>query len=317
MLEAAALWFIGAGFAAFLVAGAWSPLETLAWWAGSARAEEPASERVHVDIGEHGPRPYIVYLGGIDTFEGDSHSSREHLFLGKLRDALIGATLITNVFPYAASGEPLLQAPRLFRWLWRKLDGTSGAHRPLIANLVNLRNFFQVLVSADRRYGPVFNGAVATLIFEALCGSGWNGGPTQPITLIGYSGGAQLALAASPILSRRIGKTPLSVISIGGTIVTTSGLDHVVRLDQLTASSDIAPQLAAILSPAHWPFMTMSPWSRAQASQRLQVVDLGDMRHNGPLGYLGENASARVDCPNWRVTLDAVLAALAHSALTS
>ena len=215
MLEDALVWLLLTSLVAFVLAGTLAPLETLRWW-----ARQPALEReppvVPNDIPDGARRDFIVYLGGIDRISGTANSRREQRFLDALREGAPDAVVVDTVFPYAASGIPLLHGPRLFSWLWRALAAAPpDQRRPLLANLVNARNFFQVLVSADRRYGPVFNLALAGLIQDRLRAAGWQPSRDAHLTLIGLSGGAQMAAGAADELAD-IFDGPIQLISIGG-----------------------------------------------------------------------------------------------------
>lgn len=306
MLEAEALWFVAAALAAFLTAGALAPLETLSWWAGEAHRS--AGQSNTATPAPAGAR-FVIYLGGIDTVDGQSHSERELRFLAHLGKALAPDVVLTGVFAYAASGEPLLEAPRAFRWLWRRLTPEPGAQRRALASLINLRNMFQVLVSADRRYGPIFNVAIADLIANALIRAGWSG---HPYTIIGYSGGAQMAVAAAPFLYERL-HVAAHAISMGGAILSTRGITALSHLDHIVSVSDPAPKVAAVAAASRWPITPFSPWRQALKSERLSITQLGPMQHNGRAGYLGDLDTAAAATPNWSVTLSAVLASLARA----
>jgi hypothetical protein len=314
MIESAALWFLGAGALAFLVAGAWSPFEALSWWAGGHGALAPSGVAglqtpPGGDAGGASTSHYVVYLGGIDTIDGTEHSDRERRFLAALGEGLEDVSLVQTVFPYAVTGEPLLSAPRAFRWLWRRAAALPGAKRTLLANLINLRNLFQVLVAADRRYGPIFDGALAQLILEALARAGWRPGAQRRVSLIGYSGGAQMAMGAAANLTAFV-DGPIDIVSLGGTIIATRGLDHVARLDHLTGADDFVPRLAAIAAPSRWPPAVLSSWARAEREGRIHRIALGAMGHNGFDGYLGEAQTAQPGRPNWEITVVAVRACL-------
>jgi len=166
------------------------------------------------------------------------------------------------------------------------------------------------LVSADRRYGPVFNEAVASLMLRALVEEGWRHGARQRVSIVGFSAGAQIAIASAAYLGRVLDAPP-AVVSIGGVILTTRGVDELARLDHLVSSADLLSRLSSFFSVARWPIAALSPWRKALRLGRLRTADLGVMHHSGPNGYLGEVTSARPDLQNWRVTLAATLTCLA------
>ena len=308
MVEAATVWFLITAAACFLVAGTLAPFETLAWWVGRLT---PQDELIAApQAGASDIRHFVIYLGGINAIDGETLSHRELRFLKALEAGLPSAKLVCSVFPYAASGEPLLQAPRVFRWMWRLAARRRKHRRTLLKYLIDWRNFYQVLVSADRRYGPVFNEAVASLMLRALVEEGWRHGATQRVSIVGFSAGAQIAIASASYLGRLLDAPP-AVVSIGGVILTTRGVDELARLDHLVSSADLLPRLSSFLSVARWPIAALSPWRKALRLGRLRMADIGVMHHSGPNGYLGEAASAQPDMQNWRVTLAATLTCLA------
>ena len=100
-----------------------------------------------------------------------------------------------DVFPYsvnnlALTGQPMLAGDR--RWaLNHKLHGS-----PLIGYLINIRNLFQVAMSVDRRYAPLYNQAVAEVLLDSLLRYQYDPEADVPVFLIGYSGAATLAVGA-------------------------------------------------------------------------------------------------------------------------
>ena len=176
--------------AALLVAGALTPLETLGWWAGwygdpvddhrldpdSGLPEEASGAD---EAGTGGPAtgglvpaattpaapppspaepvagPWVVYLSGIHAVGPITHARREARLVARLRSALPRGRVL-EVFPYSVTNRALT-GQRIFAGVWRwslnaKLSGRRLAQ--ITGFLINVRNLWQVLVSADRRYGP-------------------------------------------------------------------------------------------------------------------------------------------------------------------
>jgi hypothetical protein len=292
---------------AFLVAGLTAPLATLAWWAGDY---EPVAEATVVygspmllPPSGKAPRHFVVYLGGVDTIDGTTHTEREQRFLDALAEDLGDeGVLVRAVFPYAISGEPLVRSPRIFRRVWdAAAPAPEAVRRPMLSSLINARNMFQVLVSADRRYGPIYSAAISRLVDEALKEAGWVPGAGMAVSLLGYSGGAQMAVGAAETLAVRI-DGPLRVVSLGGTLASTPGIEHLDALFHLVGRRDRIAHAAPIFFPARWGIATESFWNRALGEGRLSVLELGAMRHSGPDGYLGEAHTVDPDRPNWVVT---------------
>lgn len=285
MFETALSWFLALGVTAFLVAGTLAPVETMAWWAGRHRRARRARRARAQPIAQQADH-YIIYLGGIDSVDGRVHTEYERPLLDALERTFKDSAHIQSVFPYAASGEALLRGPRIFRWLWRALHTMRQTRPSLFTSIINARNFFQLLVSADRRYGPIFNAALASLIIKALQKAGWRDDQAHRLSVIGYSGGAQMAIGAAPHLARHW-PGPIGIISIGGTIIAPQGLDYVDRFDHLIGSSDLAARLAVLMCPSRWPIALRSSWWRAKKDGRIHLVKLDGVGHTGPRGYLG------------------------------
>jgi hypothetical protein len=309
MLESALFWFLIFGVAAFLIAGTLAPLETMSWWAGHhAQPLHVSPEHPAMREAAH----YIVYLGGIDSVDGEIHTPYERPLLEALEDKLGDSAIIRSVFPYAASGEALLRGPRIFRCLWRRLQALRKKHSSWLTSLINARNFFQLLVAADRRYGPIFNEALASLILDALVDAGWRQtDQAHRLSLIGYSGGVQMAIGAAPFLARRW-RGPIGVVSIGGTVIEPAGMDYVDRLDHLVGSGDLAVRLSALMCASRWPIALRSAWARARRDARIHVVPLGRIGHTGSHGYLGMARPAGSARTGFETTLTAMLASLSR-----
>ncbi|MBK8462170.1 MAG: hypothetical protein IPL36_03755 [Nigerium sp.] len=71
-----------------------------------------------------------------------------------------------------------------------------------------------MMVPADPRYGPTLNAGLAQQIWRALLRHGYTPGCGVLVTLIGYSGGAQMVVGASTMLT--LLGVEVSVVSIGG-----------------------------------------------------------------------------------------------------
>ncbi|NHB86045.1 hypothetical protein G7085_20020 [Tessaracoccus sp. HDW20] len=199
-----------------------SPLESLRWWADRGEQEvrrtfESLSEDRRAKTDSH---RFVVYLSGVGVLGGDQLSRRELAWLDSLDDDLTDVVVVSDVFPYAVDNRGLLQ--RATVWLWSFLDRARRAWKgnPL-QFLINLRNIAQVMVSSDPRYGPTINIGLAQEIWHSLQRHGYVPGSGDPVVLIGFSGGAQMALGAGWYL-HGIG-VPVSLVSIGASSPTTRG----------------------------------------------------------------------------------------------
>lgn len=278
------------GIGALLITAALSPLETLSWWAGWTEeeiADEAPSANGNTSERISSSNCYVVYLSGIASISGRFLIPREKAFIKSLKAEMPGAVIIDDVFPYSPAGLPLLAAPRFFDRLWRriqrfKLEGRST----MLSTLINMRNVFQVMISADHRYGPIYNRGAALVIEDALLRAGYNRDVAAPIVIVGYSGGAQIALGAATYLKAQL-KAPIDIISIGGVMASEPGLDFVRQLHHLYGDKDTIQKMGAIMFPERWKVMGHSEWNTAQHEGRIHRHKLDQMLHAGARGYFG------------------------------
>lgn len=277
---------IGLALAALLLSAALSPLETLSWWAGWTEQElDDASPPPPSPDGKRGR--YIVYLSGVASLSGDFLLPREKAFIKRLQSRFPEATVVSDVFPYSPKGLPLLESPRLFDRLWRRAQIFKLRERQsLWHTLINIRNIFQVMVSADHRYGPIFNQGAASVIETALLEDGYVRGSGAPVIIIGYSGGAQIAVGAAPFLKARIG-APIDVVSLGGVLASDPGLNYVRKLHHLAGERDRIERVGAVMFPDRWKLMAYSDWNAGKRDGRIEIHRLPRMSHAGVKGYFG------------------------------
>jgi len=294
---------IGLGFFLFLVAAVFAPLESLGWWAGWSGRPKRLEEIMEGNIlpaDDQSPTPeaesYVVYLSGIGVASADGLAPDEIDFINQLKGLMPEAKVITDVFPYSVNNNPLT-GQRILTPLWnqvRKIQAKNPDSLVAIAT-INIRNMLQVLVSADPRYGPIYSVGVAEEIARSLANHGYRLGSQKPIYLIGFSGGGQISVGATPYLSPMI-KAPVYVLSIGGVISDDPGIKHVGHLRHFYGRKDPFQKLGDILWSGRWPVMGQSAWNRAKAQGRISMVDLGPMAHNLYGGYY----DVRVKLPDGR-----------------
>jgi len=298
----------GLGFLALLLAGALAPLEALGWWAGwfGRRAEEQPV-RVAGDR-EHPPaRHFVVFLSGIHSVAERAFARREVVLLERLEERLPDARVL-EVFPYSVTNRALT-GERTFSRFWRwalkmKLSRRTAAN--LAGMVINLRNLWQVAVSADRRYGPIYNHGSAELITEALLSAGYVPASGTRVTLIGYSGGGQIALGAAGHLDEILG-APVDVIALGGVMASDPAALRVRHLYYLYGDRDAVQRVGMVFFAGRWPLVRYSPWNQARARGQVTRVRLGPMKHMGRDGYLSTTALL----PDGRSYLDATVDAIA------
>jgi protease of the abi (CAAX) family-like protein len=258
-----------------LVLALLAPLESLAWWARHHPSPAlPAPEASPVA----GIRRFAVYLSGIAVIDGASISRREHATLEEVRRRLSDVVITEDVFPYAMENRGLAQ--RATAWLWHRLDRARRRIRwwpvPL---LINLRNVMQVLVSADPRYGGTYNFGVACVVWQSLLNAGYDPANPAPVTLIGYSGGAQIACGVARFLSAH--DIQVDIVSIGGVFADDPGLDHIRSLTHLKGNRDHVQRLGTLAFPGRWSTAPLSSYGRAVRDGRIHTIDMGPIHHRG------------------------------------
>ena len=302
---------------ALLLAGALAPLETLGWWAGwyGDRADEEPSDdahdgaHTHLAEAGHASR-FVVFLSGIDSVSDEPVPERQVRFLERLQEALPRDSVVVQVFPYSVTNRALT-GERLFARFWRwALRRKMGQRRldQIAGMLINFRNMWQVMVSADRRYGPFYDRGTAALMVRALRRGGYRPGSGAPVVLIGYSGGGQVAVGATPFVHEALG-APVSVLSLGGVLAADPGLLAAEHVVQIVGERDRVVWMGAILAPGRWPILPYSPWNEARRRGTLRTLVIGPCNHTGDDGYLDDSVHVADGRSYFDVTVD-VLAAL-------
>ena len=316
LLEPGTLLFVAVF--ALLLSGAFAPLEALGWWAGwfgdladeeppPAQGEPatiiPALER---DVGR-----YVVFLSGIDSVSDEPVPRRQVRFLERLREE-VGDAVVLQVFPYSVTNRALTGErvfARYWRWALRQKLGTRRIEQ-VAGMLINLRNTWQVLVSADRRYGPFYDRGTAALMVRQLRRAGYQDGSGLPVTLIGYSGGGQVAVGATPFVREAL-DAPVTVLSLGGVLAADPGLLAAHHIVHVIGSADRVHKMGAVMFPGRWPLFPYSPWNLARKHGKLRTLVLGPCNHTGDDGYLDDQKHVTDGRSYFDVTVD-VLAALVH-----
>jgi predicted Abi (CAAX) family protease len=277
---------------ALVVAGLLAPLETLGWWAGwyddevnttlnAGEVTEPLADPSQISR-------YLVYLDGIGI------SSFEYLpdieeFLDTLAPTLPPqVALIRGIMPYSVMNAPLNE-DRPLSFMWRYADKLRFANpMSVLGLLVNIRNVLIVGVSADKRYGPLYNQGIAQVVYNGLMKNGYRVGSGTPVTFIGYSGGGQMSCACAPYLKRALG-APVDVISLGGVISANINLLTLEHLYHLVGDKDGVERLGPKIFPGRWQLFPLSYWNRAKRRGKITLLTMGPVGHQVPGGILDPN----------------------------
>lgn len=310
------LFLAGMGMFTVLLAALLVPLSVLGWWAGGAEAARSRQEKAATQPEAHSeanqpsqaapadvsnePEHFLIYLSGIGDVSGEYLADREWAFVERLKAALPRTCVIHNIFAFSVANVGLTEESR-FGQIWADIQQAklSGTRLRALGGLINFRNLLHVAVSADRRYGPVFNYGTASTMLQFLIDEGYRPGDGRPVTLYGYSGGGQVVLGSAQYLKPAI-QAPLQVISMGGVMADSYGIEMADQVIHLQGERDSVQRLGDYLFPRRWPIQHQSRWNRALASGKLRRINTGPMVHSGPQSYL----DAECFLPDGRSYLD-------------
>lgn len=283
-----------------LVWGIVSPVGTLVWWVNEG-AENLGLTKKRPRKLTTGDRSnpvaktsaincYIVFLTGVGDFSTNQLTPGEEIFLNRLKQEHPNCVTVRDVFPYSVANESL-GGERLLAPLWRFADEAEGWLG--MANvLIKIRNLWRFAISADDRYGPIYNQGIAFAIIDRMQAvHPIARSSKQPIKLIlmGTSGGAQVALGATPYLNRWVPDAQIVVISIGGVFAGTDGFNVAKHVYHLHGSRDWVDNIGQIVFPSRWSWTVGSPFNQALQEDRYTIRMSGPHEHDGEQGYFGEN----------------------------
>lgn len=297
-----------------LVSAALAPLTALGWWAGWFGEEPEPVRQIEAARSTAANTPpsaphYLVYLSGIGAITADSVPDEEILWLAAFEKRIGASCLVRDVFPYNVVGAGLT-SERIFNRMWRYIEQLRFKN-PAVAlgNLINARNVLQVAVSADPRYGPIYNLGIANAIVESLLRHGYRIGSGTPVTLIGWSGGGQISLGATAFLQGML-KAPIRVISIGGVMADDPGLISVTHLYHFYGSNDPIQAVGGKIYAGRWPIFKQSIWNRALAQGKITFTELGPFSHNGKDNYFSWESKTPAGKTYADTTMDAIIGVL-------
>ncbi len=282
------------GLVALVFAGLLAPLETLGWWAGWFGDEVDTTQitatRSHPEQASDSTiSRYVVYLDGVGQ-SGEEYTPDVEDFLTAMEPSLPeDVKLVRGLMMYSVMNKPLNE-DRPLAFLWRLADKTRWANPTAVLGLlVNVRNALIVAVSADKRYGPIYNQGIAQVLHNGLVDRGYRSGSTIPITLIGYSGGGQMAVASAPYLKHAL-EAPIDVISLGGVMSGNNNFLKLEHLYHLVGDKDSVQKLGPLMFPGRRKFYPLSYWNRAQRKGKISIVSAGNVGHQVPGGYMDPKA---------------------------
>lgn len=256
-----------------------APFEALRWWSQDIDLTLPEFDETS---DSSGPDCFVVYLTGIGG-SGEGLARREFGFVERLEERLPGAKVITDVFPFSVENNPLT-GERPLAWFWAAMHHARLKAKSIFFEFwIGARNVCQVAVCSDPRYGPIFNLGIAREVYQALLNNGYDPRKETPIYLIGYSGGAQVALGAACYLTRL--RSKVEIITVGGVFSSIPGILLADHVHCLVGSKDTTVWLGPLLFPGRWPIVARSAWNKARRRGKVTQTDMGPMIHSGKGDY--------------------------------
>jgi predicted Abi (CAAX) family protease len=275
------------GGVALIIAALLSPLETLGWWAGwyGDRVEAAAAlGTTETPMPEQQPSRYLVYLDGIGQFKS-TYSPEVEQFLATLEQSLPEVVIVRGIMPYSVLNRNLVE-DRPLSVFWQLVNWLRSKRLfKVLGVLINIRNLLIVLVSADKRYGPVYNRGMAQLIYNNLMAVGYRPGCQVPVTLLGFSGGGEISMGAAPLLKQAI-DGPLDIISLAGVFCGHNDILKLEHVYHLVGNKDPVERSGPVLFPKRWQVMFLSYWNRAKQRGQISFISLGPVGHQSPGGVL-------------------------------
>jgi hypothetical protein len=281
--------------------GTLAPVGTLVWWLSEGAENlglkddktknslKTTSELKRENLPKSNSRIncYIIFLPGVGDFSANELTPGEEVFLDRLVQLHPNCVAVSDVFPYSVAKNNLggqgLLAP-----LWRAAEDADGWWSN-VDILIKIRNLWRFAISADERYGSIYNQGIASTIIERMnAAHPIPQSSSQPvkIILIGTSGGVQVALGASNYLDEWL-NTQLMIVSVGGSFDGNTGFEAVNHVYHLQGRRDWVEDITRILFASRWPITVGSPFNQARRQGRYTVINSGSHGHNGPEGYFG------------------------------
>lgn len=289
-----------------LLWGIVSPVGTLVWWLNEGADNLGLLKKTPNAFGATFPpnniqndklsnnsniNCYIIFLPGVGDFSGDQLTDGERLFLTSLVESHSTCDAVADVFPYSVSNKSL-GGQRLLAPIWRFADQAQGVLGSA-GVLIKIRNLWRFAISADSRYGTIYNQGIANAIIERM--NAVHPIPrdsNQPIKiiLIGTSGGVEVALNAVHYLKQGLDtQTKIIVVSIGGVFNGRNGFQETEHIYHLRGERDLVEDLGGVLFPSRWLWNVTSPFVQARLQGRYTSSISGNHAHDGAQGYFGED----------------------------
>lgn len=299
-----------------IIWGITSPVGTVVWWLEQG-AETlglkknpslilPPNNDSNPDSKSSQINCYIVFLTGVGDFSANELTPGEEVFLNRIVETHPNCVAVGDVFPYSAENKGL-GGQRLLSPVWHFANQTGGGVG-IASVLIKIRNLWRFAISADPRYGPIYNQGIANAIIERMNGeqpiSRQEGQPLNVI-LVGTSGGVQVALGAAPYLNQWL-NTKVTIVSVGGVFNGRMGFQAIARFYHLRGRRDWVEDLGGIVFPSRWLWNVSSQFNQARSQGHYTARISGPHTHDGPEGYFGLEVAKPKDITYVELTLQEV-----------
>ncbi|MBF2026243.1 MAG: CAAX protease, partial [Oscillatoriales cyanobacterium C42_A2020_001] len=144
------------------------------------------------------------------------------------------------------------------------------------------------------------------VILDELLQRGYQPGSGIPITLIGYSGGGEMAAASAPYLKRATG-APIDVITLGGVMSANNNFLQLEHLYHIVGEKDPVEKAGPIMFPGRWKPFFLSYWNRAKRKGKVSILSAGPIGHQVPGGYMDPKAVLPDGRTNLQHTIETIL----------
>lgn len=319
-LRGGTLNLLAIGLVILLVWGIASPVGTLVWWLGEGAESlglrknkpknllKPSNKTTSVPqkADDKNKTCYIIFLPGVGDFSADELTPGETYFLNRLLQLHPNCVAVSDVFPYSAANTSLGGGRPLAKFWQFANDATGWLGGAEV--FIKIRNLWRFAISADARYGPVYNQGIANAIIERM--NAQNSLPKNPkkpikIVLIGTSGGVQVSLGAATYLKKWI-NPEIFVVSIGGVFDGNHGFEAANNVYHLKGKRDLIEDIGGIIFASRWSWVVGSPFNQARLRNQYTEKISGPHAHDGEEGYFGENVAKSPNITYVQITVKEV-----------
>ncbi len=232
----------GAIVVVLALVGVYSVMVDFVFWEGWMQSFPDASGLfVGNEEKQSSHRHFLVYLDGIHQSE-ENHPPRVQEFLNCLESEIDNDSLLVKGIEAYTITDVGLRSASCFRWFWQRLFALQEHHpnacvQFICAFCIQVNNVIKVGISSDRRYGPVMNYELALKIARRLEALGFHPSHASRVVLVGYSGGAEMAIGTAEML-QKLCFSSVQVISICGVFSGNAALESIQDVAMVVGSKD-------------------------------------------------------------------------------